>query len=105
MESKKSLNSIANSISDELFLNSPDGKEVISYKTLIRNFEKFIEKSGGDIKSMKDSSWKIFFEESESIFIKAILRESIDKNSYIYKFLKQFITINIIIYLLDIFFL
>ena len=88
MESKKSLNSIANSISDELFLNSPDGKEVISYKTLIRNFEKFIEKSGGDIKSMKDSSGKIFFEESESIFIKAILRESIDKNSYIYKFLK-----------------
>ena len=88
MESKKSLNSIANSISDELFLNSPDGKEVISYKTLIRNFEKFIEKSGGDIKSMKVSSGKIFFEESESIFIKAILRESIDKNSYIYKFLK-----------------
>ena len=62
MESKKSLNSIANSISDELFLNSPDGKEVISYKTLIRNFEKFIEKSGVDIKSMKDSYGKIFFE-------------------------------------------
>ncbi|WP_347028252.1 hypothetical protein [Intestinibacter bartlettii] len=89
MKSKKSLNIIANSLSDELFLNSPDGKEVISYKTLIRNFKKFIEKSGGDIKSMKDSSGKIFFEESESIFIKAILRESIDKNSYIYKFLKD----------------
>lgn len=88
MESKKSLNSIVNSISDELYLNSPDGKEAISSKTLIRNFKKFIEKSGGDIKSMKDSSGKIFFEESESIFIKAILRESIDKNSYIYKFLK-----------------
>lgn len=89
MNSKKSLNSIANTISQEFYDESLDGNEVVCPKTIIRNFEKFINKCGGDIVDLKNSNGKIFFEETESVFIKAILRESVDKESYVYKLLKD----------------
>lgn len=89
IEKRISLNAITTSIENESLNNSKDGESEISYKTIERRFKDFIKKCNVNIKELKDKNGEIYFDETEAIILKAILKESIDKNSFIYKLLKD----------------
>ncbi|WP_276703879.1 hypothetical protein [Romboutsia ilealis] len=88
-KNKKSLNAIATEIEMESIDDSDNGESQISYKTVERRFKEFIKINGLNIKELKDKKGEIYFEETEAVILKAILKESIDKNSFVYKLLKD----------------
>ena len=88
-KNKKSLNAIATEIEMESIDDSDNGESQISYKTVERRFKEFIKINGLNIKELKDKKGEIYFEEKEAVILKAILKESIDKNSFVYKLLKD----------------
>lgn len=88
-KSKKSLNAIATEIEMESIDDSDNGETQVSYKTVERRFKEFVKINGLNIKELKDKKGEIYFEENEAVILKALLKESIDKNSFVYKLLKD----------------
>ncbi|CEN26172.1 hypothetical protein [Paraclostridium sordellii] len=88
-KNKKSLNAIATEIEMESIDDSDNGESQVSYKTVERRFKEFVKINGLNIKELKDKKGEIYFEENEAVILKALLIESIDKNSFVYKLLKD----------------
>ncbi|MEK5490731.1 hypothetical protein MKZ24_08460 [Paenibacillus sp. FSL R7-0297] len=85
--SRMSLHAIAKEIEKEYFNKSECGEVLLSYKTVERRFKQFIQSFNIDITFLKDEKNAIYLSQTESVFVKGILTESIDKNGFLYKLL------------------
>ncbi|MGW7162637.1 hypothetical protein [Paenibacillus taichungensis] len=87
MSNRMSLYAIAKAIEEEYFNMSESGEVLISYKTVGRRFKQFIKAFNIDITLLKDENNVIYLNGTETVFVQAILRESIDKNGFLYRLL------------------
>lgn len=89
MKNDFSLNSLVNEVEQEIINESECGDSKVSTKTIERRFKDYLQKKNIKIKDLKGNEEKFGIDDTEAIFIKALIKEAIDKKSFAYKYIKD----------------
>ncbi|MEH7076976.1 hypothetical protein [Neobacillus drentensis] len=88
MDKKYRINTIVNEIDQEIIDSSPVDDKGVSGKTIERRLKDFIYNNNVKAEDLKSGSGRVTFNKDESVFLKTLIKESIDKKSFAYKFVK-----------------
>lgn len=86
MDKEYHINTIVNEIDQEIIDSNQVDNKGISEKTIERRLKEFIKNNSVKADDLKRGSGRLKFNKAESIFLKTIVKESIDKKSFAYKF-------------------